>query len=192
MLSRLVPTVFFLALLVTAPQAQGGDQGPAPQAQPPRQPTATPAPQPPVAQSPIDPSPRRVRGKDVNVQIEITITDQTGTTAPEKKTVSVLVADQSMGRVRANARASKPDVGLIGTALNVDARAAVLENDRILLDLTLEYQPLKASETRQEPTNLNESISVLLNNGKPLVISQAADPISDRRMIVEVKATIVK
>jgi hypothetical protein len=35
-------------------------------------------------------------------------------------------------------------------------------------------------------------MSVLLTNGKPLQISQAADPITDRKVLVEVKATILK
>jgi hypothetical protein len=33
---------------------------------------------------------------------------------------------------------------------------------------------------------------VVQQSGKPLIISQAADPINDRMMIVEVKATILK
>jgi hypothetical protein len=31
----------------------------------------------------------------------------------------------------------------------------------------------------------------LLENGKPLLVTQSADPISDRKVTVEVKATIV-
>jgi hypothetical protein len=33
---------------------------------------------------------------------------------------------------------------------------------------------------------------VILQNGKPLIISQSADPVSDRKVVVEVKATILK
>ena len=32
----------------------------------------------------------------------------------------------------------------------------------------------------------------MLQSGKPLVVSQAADPVSDRKVIVEVKATVLK
>jgi hypothetical protein len=135
---------------------------------------------------------RRIRGKDLNVHIEITISDQSGGSAAEKKVVSLLAADQTMGRVRANAHAQQANVGFVGTELNVDARPIVMDNDRILLELTLEYSPLKPSPVTQQPTNLNESISVILVNGKSLTISQAADPVSDRRMTVEVKATVLK
>ena len=135
---------------------------------------------------------RKIRGKDVNVQVEITISDQAGSAAPEKKVVTLLAADQTMGRVRSNAHAQQANVGMVGTELNVDARPIVMDNDRILLELTLEYSPLRQSPVTQQPTNLNEQISVILQNGKALTISQAADPVSDRKMTVEVKATILK
>jgi hypothetical protein len=135
---------------------------------------------------------RKIRGKDVNVQIEITISDQAGSGAADKKVVTLLAADQTMGRVRANAHAQQPNVGMVGTELNVDARPIVMDNDRILLEVTLEYSPLRQSPVTQQPTNLNEQLSVILQNGKPLTISQAADPVSDRRMTVEVKATVLK
>jgi hypothetical protein len=41
-------------------------------------------------------------------------------------------------------------------------------------------------------TGLNERIVTILESGKPIVISQAADPTSDRRIGVEVRATILK
>ena len=135
---------------------------------------------------------RKIRGKDVNVQVEITISDQSGGAAPEKKVVTLLAADQTMGRVRANAHAQQANLGMVGTELNVDARPIVMDNDRILLELTLEYSTLRQSPVTQQPTNLNEQISVILQNGKPLTISQAADPVSDRRMTVEVRATVLK
>jgi hypothetical protein len=156
-------------------------------------------PTPPPVAVPVPPRPemsaeasRKIRGKDVNVHIEITISDQSGAGASDKKVVSLLAADQTMGRVRANAHAQQANVGFVGTELNVDARPILIDNDRILLELTLEYSPLRPSPVTQQPTNLNESISVILINGKPLTISQAADPVSDRRMTVEVKATVLK
>jgi hypothetical protein len=78
------------------------------------------------------------------------------------------------------------------TSLYVDARPVALDNDRIQLELTVEFAPLRESQVSQRPTGLNESISVIRQNGKSLVVPQAADPIGDRKMTVEVKATIVK
>jgi hypothetical protein len=157
----------------------------------PAAPQPVPAPVPAPGGLPFEAA-RKIRGKDLNVQIEITISDQAGSATPDKKVVTLLAADQTMGRVRANAHAQQANVGMVGTELNVDARPIILDNDRILLELTLEYSPLRQSPVTQQPTNLNEQISVILQNGKPLTISQAADPVSDRKMTVEVKATVLK
>ena len=180
--------VFLASLLTAAAVAH---------AQPPAKPAPTPAPVAPATQPAPAPEPPRVtvsrgRGKEFNVQVEITISDQSGSSAPEKKVVTMLAADQTMGRIRANAHARQENMGMVGTELNVDARPVLLENDRILLELTLEYSPLRPSPVQQNPTNLNESLVVILQNGRPLTVSQAADPVSDRRMTVEVKATILR
>jgi hypothetical protein len=198
MLRTLLFAVGFAALITTA-AAQD-----LPQEQQPPKPTPrvqTPAPSPtPTPRGVVPPeNARNVRGRDLNVQVELTISDQLGSAAPEKKVVSLLAADQSMGRVRATASARRSDLGQVGTGLNVDARPVILDNDRIMLELTLEYMPLREPPTEgsgprliQQPTNLHESLTVILQNGKPLMISQAADPISDRKMTVEVKATVIR
>ena len=172
------------------------EPAPVPQPTPPATPRTrqTPPPTPTLAIPTPDPAPRRPRGRDVNLQIEITISDQAGTAVPDKKVVSMVVADASMGRIRASADAQRPGpLGMVGTGLNVDARPSVMDGDRILLDLTIEYTPYRDSgQVVQRPTVLNESLSVILQNGKPMVVSQAADPITDRKMTVEVRASIMK
>jgi hypothetical protein len=164
---------------------------------PPRAPRAPRAPEPP-------PEPPR-RGLSVNVQVELTITDRIGPEAPEKKTVSLITSDASWGRIRAGANTRNPQTGPVATVLNVDARP-VIEQDakgvatnRLRLELTIEYQPIRtrvaapaAGEDVVAPTHLNQSLSVLLTSGVPVVVSQAADPITDRQVVVEVKATVLK
>ena len=39
---------------------------------------------------------------------------------------------------------------------------------------------------------VNEMLSVVLQNGKSMMVSQAADPTTARRLTVDVKATILK
>lgn len=152
-----------------------------------RPPTVAPPPQPPGESAP----PRRARGQDVNLHVELTITDQTGSAASEKKTVSLMVADGTSGRVRSSAGVGPAGPG---ATLNIDARPTLVGNDKILLELTVEYWPpaIAREGAGVRPSALNESLSVILQNGKPLVISQAADPATDRRMTVEVRASIVK
>ena len=184
-------------------ELQPGQAPPPPQAPPPAQPSVrppqgkpttlpTPGGQPPTETPPPGPV-RKLRGRDVNLQVEITISDQLGGETPQKKVVSMLVADQTMGRVRASADAQRDKVGFVGTGLNVDVRPVMLEGDRILLEITVEYTPYRESgQITQRPTVLNESLSVILQSGKPMVVSQAADPVIDRKMMLEVRATIVK
>ena len=53
-----------------------------------------------------------MRGRDLNLQVEITISDQLGTQTPDKKVVSMLVADATFGRIRASA--GHATVGMVG------------------------------------------------------------------------------
>ncbi len=172
--------------------AAAPDQQTPPPTKPGSKPPATIA---PPDQAPPPPGPpRKLRGRDLNLQIELTISDQLGTQAPEKKVVSMLVADGTFGRIRASADAVRTGVpGMVGTGLNVDARPTVLEGDRVLLELTIEYSPLReGSQVTQRPTVLNESLTVILPHGKPMLVSQAADPVTDRKISVEVRASVQK
>jgi hypothetical protein len=124
-----------------------------------------------------------------NVQVELTITDQLGTGAPEKKTVSMIVMSGSWSKIRNTAARSGP----FQVGLNVDARPFLNAEGGIQLELTIYYYPPQGKpDAPVLPTELNQSLSVLLQSGKPMVVSQAADPASDRKVTVEVKATILK
>ena len=140
----------------------------------------------PVAQAPSEAPPRRVRGRDVNLQIELTITDQAGSGTPDKKVVSMLAADGTFGRIRS--------ISNLGASINVDARPQILDSGGILLELTIEYGPpsKEGASGRERPAVLNESLSVILQPGKPQMISEASDPVLDRKMTVEVRAAILK
>ena len=143
-------------------------------------------PQAPPAQTALLP-PKKVRGRDVNVQIEITISEQVGTAAPEKRVVTMMVADAAFGRIRSNA-------GNGMAVLNIDAQPSILENDRIATELTIEHVPAlpEGASPLTRAAALNEMLTVILQNDKSMLISRAADPRSDRRITVEVRATIVK
>jgi hypothetical protein len=150
---------------------------------------ATPAPAPSTQKgAPIEPNPRFVRTL-TNVQVELTLSDQAGTRAPEKKTVSMIVASGSWGKIR-NTVAR---VGPLQIGLNVDARPFVSTEGPIQLELTIYYYPpQEKSDGTVLPTELNQSLTVVLQSGKPMLISQAADPTSDRKVTVEAKATVLK
>ncbi len=60
------------------------------------------------------------------------------------------------------------------------------------LELTIEYIPITPEGASRRPAGLLEMLTVILQNGKPMLISQAADPTIDRRITAEVRATVMK
>jgi hypothetical protein len=144
----------------------------------------------------VEPPPGRWVRTLTNVQVELTITDQTGAAAPEKKMVTMVVASGSWGKIRSAGTVKPgPDAGPAVVELNVDARPFVAVDGPIQMELTLVYRPLGAATeelARGRPLPMNQSLTVILQSGKPLVVSQAADPLNDRKIGVEVKATVLK
>lgn len=130
-------------------------------------------------------------GQAVNIRLDVTITDQQTTGQPVLKAITMVVADNWQSRIRTEGNVFTTG-GQYQVALNVDARPR-LTADKILLMMTVEYKP-----TAPEPkpgastTTLNQSFQVLLTDGKPLVVSQSADPNSDRKVKLEVKATVIR
>jgi hypothetical protein len=113
-----------------------------------------------------------------NIKLDLTITDTGSTGAPVRKVLVLHIADGRNGQVR-----SQGEQGLI----NVDARPQVRPDGKtILLQLTVEYRP------DARGTLFTESLSTMVVDGKPLVLSQTVDPSGDRKVSVEVVATIQK
>jgi glucose/arabinose dehydrogenase len=140
------------------------------------------APQKPAApdQSQNQPSARNP-AQLANIRIEMTITDQRSDVQTSPKTVTLLVEDRHSGRIR---------TGRNNLVLNVDASAEIVRDSRIRVLLSLEYTPSDAGQGA--PMAISEAVATLLEDGKPLVVSQSADPSSDRKVRVELKATIVR
>jgi hypothetical protein len=82
--------------------------------------------------------------------------------------------------------------------INVDARPNLLRDGAIRLQLGLEYLPRPSAsppDAAVQPlgaSGLNQRMNLILQDGKPLLISQAADPGSDRKISVEVSATVLR
>ena len=144
---------------------------------------------------PAIPPPMREPGQPINLQIELTITDQTGPGEPSRKTVTMIVADRERGSIRTSGYVMTAS-GRRDIVINVDARPTILKDGAIRMDFGLEYQPAGITQAdasgERGQTGLNEHINVVLQSGRPQLVSQAADPRSDRRISVELKATIAK
>lgn len=140
---------------------------------------------------PADPAAQQPEptGQPVNIKLDLTITDQTGPGEPLRKVVTMVVADRGSGSIR-----STGSVKAQGRVqINVDVQPRILQSGDIRLVLRLEYNPRTlGNDAPTEWSSLNEQIQVVLEAGKPLVVSQAADPASDRKIMVEVRATVMK
>jgi hypothetical protein len=179
-------TLKFLAvMLLAATPALAQTKPPADPKLPEGKPAVTNTPSTPVQTPRPEPS--------VNVKIALTITDQRGTAVPVSKVVTITMADMNSGRLRTGGDVRTP-LGFRPVTLNVDASSRVQRDGKVRVDLTIEYRPTAAeSDTEQSTTpTISENVSVLLEDGKALVISQSADPATDRKVKVEVKATILR
>lgn len=175
MVRRLFATALTTALMASAASAQQAPAAPVKEEKP--------APRPPAPE-----------GLPNNIRIELTITDQAGSVPAEKRTVTMMVADRKVGSIRSQGRVVAAGQATPVT-LNVDATPAILKDGQMRLDLGLEYVPKPGSENATSGEgrgSLNQRLSLLVESGRPMVISQASDPTSDRKISVELTATILK
>ncbi len=165
-------------------------------AQAPRAARAPEAPPPPPAAPKVQAT-RIVKGQLVNLRLEFTITDQIGSATPVKKTVTMNIADGESGRIRTNAqvwRKMEGNMRSVSIPLSIDAKPEV-EGTKIRLAASLDYQLLSDSPSADVPggqTSISQSVTSILNDGVQVILSQSADPLTDRKVTLEVKATIVK
>lgn len=139
-----------------------------------------------------------------NIQVEITIIDQGGSQPPLKKTLTVIAADNGSGSIRSTVTVAMPrhppgpdpkNFTYEELPLNVDIRPQVTENkNRIRARMILNYQTFYAAQANNMPavkSVVTMDQHVMLDNGKPMVVSQSADATTDRKVSVELKATIL-
>jgi hypothetical protein len=174
--------------------------------QPPRATTARPGDQLPAAETRVQP--QRREGQPINVKVDFTITDQRGGGAAIKRTLTVIVADGLNGQIRSQSEV----VGVGPIPLNIDVRPDLLADGKLRLGFNLQYDwpaPVERVDTQKPPipadaelraaprgtvmkTTMHNSVALILESGKPMIASQSADPIGDRQVTVEVKATILR
>ncbi|HEV8345320.1 MAG TPA: hypothetical protein VGQ16_02035 [Vicinamibacterales bacterium] len=156
----------------------------------------------PVAPVPA-PAPPRRQGQPVNVKVDVTISDQHSGSAPVKKTVSVVTADNMGGFIRSTANYN--NIGDV--PLNVDVSPELLADGKIRVGVSLQYD-LPGGAAKQSTdgpglesrdlagplrrTQIRENLNVILENGKAITVAQSADPVGDRQVTIEIKATILR
>jgi hypothetical protein len=191
MSKRLLALIFFISLSWVPGAAAQADDQTRPQETKPSQ--APPAKTEAVRTEQAPPRTAEAQGQLANVRLELTISDERGDGAPVTKTVTMVMADRGHGRIRTSGDIRTPQ-GYRPIQLNVDANPVFTRDGRVRVMFTLEYRPSVGEGTSEDTaqTNISETMNVILEDGKPLVVSQSADPYTDRRVKVELKATILK
>jgi hypothetical protein len=171
----------------------------------------TPRPQPAPAPKPVSDY------EAANVRVEVTITYQAGGGAPVKRMATLTVADQGRGSLRSGNQVAVPSttfqpvaaggaapspvtsVSYKSVGLNVDANRVYIQGNKARMDLIVEFSAVDdkptgaAGEFPSFPT-FSQSLTLVLESGKPLVVGQSSDVVDnvERKQTVEVKATILR
>jgi len=151
------------------------------------------------------------QSKGVNVRIDATVIESRGEQVTGRKVLTITLVDGAWGSVRSAQQVPFQPKGSNGynyrtAPLNMDAKATLLGEGRVKIELTLEYRgaPMDA-ETSPGPASgtavvnmgamdegIKQSVAVVLASGKPLIVAQSADAVGDRRVALEVKATVLE
>ena len=133
---------------------------------PPPSPPSTPA-------NIVDPS---AGGQPVNVRLDVTITDRTGETVVPPKIFTMLLADRALSQLR-----SPFEDGTV----NFDVRPTIMDS-HVKVQMTM----ASFIKGRQPGGDQRQSITVILDSGKPLVVLESTDQATNRKTTLELKATI--
>jgi hypothetical protein len=120
----------------------------------------------------------------VNIRYEVVVFDKGGD-QPTRKVVTILAAVGELSMVRADRSESYG-----GNPLGVDVTPSSIRGGKIMTKVGISYVPLPS--VKESALQISQNTTLWMESGKPTVISEATDPISDRRIIVEVTATILK
>jgi hypothetical protein len=126
------------------------------------------------------------------VRVEFTVSDASGGQAPVTKSLTITVADGETAMVRSESEALGPTAsGTRSAPFSADASASV-EGDRIRLFFSLDYQVIDSVSGAPLKSAVRARQTVILESGRPMAISETSDPLSDRLVRVEVKATVLR
>jgi hypothetical protein len=128
-------------------------------------------------------------GQPVNIRVDVSLIEHTDKGPGQPQTVSVILADRALGQTRA---------AFADRTLLVDARPTIVgELVRINITIKSEEPPrtLIPGAMPNGPDrflNWTNSFAVLLPSGKPMTALETSDPVTKRKMSIEVKTTVQK
>ena len=129
---------------------------------------------------------RRNAGQPYNIRLDVAIIEEGGS-KPVTKTMTLTVAEGSQSFLRLTPTNNIP--------MNLDGYAAMEKDGKIRAMMTIDYRPPRPSGLKDEDAStqsVRQSFTVLAENGRKLVVSETSDPFLDRRLRIELTATILK
>ncbi len=129
---------------------------------------------------------RRNAGQPYNIRLDVAIIEEGGS-KPVTKTRTLTVAEGSQSFLRLTPTNNIP--------MNLDGYAAMEKDGKIRAMMTIDYRPPRPSGLKDEDAStqsVRQSFTVLAENGRKLVVSETSDPFLDRRLRIELTATILK
>lgn len=197
-MSPVTPIVFVslslaVAALAAAQPVAGVPATMLAQAESPRaaQPAQAAQPPSPVVRTEQAPDAARCAGKPINIRVEVKVTEQVGSKPEHSKQLSLTTADGESAQIRI-----QPEVATAGPVLSapfsVDAHPRLIDANRLLLGLSIDYNVVDATSDRGARNQVRSRQEVVLESGRPLVVSESTDPMTERRVTIVVTATIVK
>lgn len=184
-------TVCYGLIAVVMLASSAGAQNPTPPA---------PRPAPMVPPKPASPAPRPPEPPPqlVNIRVDIVVNEEGGTAAPVRKTASVITADRRSAAVRSTGEAERGEpkstdprfpTPRTATYMKADIEPYIERNGLIRTQVIMDYL---SPTSQQEGRGTALRFEPLLESGKPLRVSESTDPTSNRKVIIEVTATILK
>jgi hypothetical protein len=142
--------------------------------------------------APVPPPVPAPPGDPVNVRIDINVIDEGGP-QPRRERVTLTTVDRQEASVRSDAAVNEPGAMPRVIVLNADATPFVAGSPRgkIRLRVGLDYLP-KVEDPKQAGARTRLQFTVIVDDGKTMVASETSDPATDRRVRVEVTATMLK
>jgi hypothetical protein len=181
----------YVAILVLLMVASPLAQQPAPKAPPSPTPSTKPAPpSPPAVCLPGSANCNPAEGgQALNVRVDVSLTEHTDKGPGQPQTVTVVLADRALGQTRA---------AFADRTILVDARP-MITGDLVRVTVTIKseepprnFAPGELPKSPDRFLNWTNSFALLLQSGKPLIALETADPVTKRKMSIEVKATVQK
>ena len=159
----------------------------------------------PQAHAQNSPAPDPAATAPANVRFDVVITDDAGGGKPLTKTVTLNViasfnsVESGIGQIRSSARpagaplvksADGKSVVPLDLNLNVDiVRPRLMSGNKIRVPVVVEYKPYSA-DPKAATATVRASVDMLMDNARKTVISQSSDPVTDRKIVIEVTPTI--